>query len=189
MHVCLLCPFFFSFLFVLSRVVLSYQPLKNSTGCTIAAVHSIPQWLKSNGYQTPTNGKQCPFNLGFRTDQHFFEFMAANPHLASQFNSLMSAYHQGRPSWMDTNFYPVREQLLAGALNGPEDVLLVDVGGNKGHDLEEFRTKVPEASGKLILQDLPGVISQIWQLDERIELMAHDFWTEQPVKGISPFPP
>lgn len=115
--------------------------------------------------------------------------MAANSHLASQFNSLMSAYHQGRPSWMDTNFYPVREQLLAGARNGPEDVLLVDVGGNKGHDLEEFRTKVPEASGKLILQDLPGVISQIWQLDERIEPMAHDFWTEQPVKGISPFRP
>lgn len=157
----------------------------NSNGCTIPAVHSIPQWLKTNGYRTPTNNKQSPFNLGFRTDLHFFEFMSANPHLAAQFNSLMSAYHQGRPSWMDANFYPVREQLLTGARNGPDDVFLVDVGGNRGHDLEEFRAKVPEASGKLILQDLPGVIEQIGQLDARIEPMAHDFWTEQPVKGIS----
>lgn len=184
MHVCLLFSFFSFFFF--ARNVPSNQSFGNSTGCTISAVHSIPQWLKSNGYQTPTNGKQCPFNLGFRTEQHFFEYMGANPHLAGQFNNLMSAYHQGCPSWMDTNFYPVREQLLAGARTGPEDVLLVDVGGNRGHDLEEFRTKVPEASGKLILQDLPGVISQIKKLDERIQPMAHDFWTEQPVKGISP---
>lgn len=110
--------------------------------------------------------------------------MGANPQIAAQFNNLMSAYHQGRPSWMDTNFYPVREQLLCGARNGPDDVLLVDVGGNRGHDLEEFSAKVPEASGKLILQDLPGVVSQVEQLDARIQPMAHDFWTEQPVKGI-----
>lgn len=146
-------------------------------------MHSIPIWLKDNNYQTPTHGKQSPFSLGFHTSQHFFEFITANPSLAAQFNNLMSAYHQGRPSWMDAGFYPVREQLLAGARGSPEDVLLVDVGGNRGHDMQEFRAKVPEARGRLILQDLPEVISAIGPLDAGIEAMAHNFYEEQPVKG------
>ena len=158
--------------------------LAHSTGCTIPAVHSIPRWLKDNGYQTPTDGKNSPFTLGFRTDLHFFEFLGANPTIAAQFNNLMSAYHQGRPSWMDAGFYPVREQLLAGMRDHPKEVLLVDVGGNRGHDLEEFRAKVPEARGRLILQDLPEVISQVEGLNAGFETMAHDFYTEQTVKGM-----
>lgn len=157
--------------------------LVHSTGCTIPAVHSIPRWLKDNGYKTPTDGKDSPFTLGFNTNLHFFEFISANPKIAVQFNNLMSAYHQGRPSWMDTGFYPVREQLLTGLRDNPEEVLLVDVGGNKGHDMEEFRAKVPEARGRLILQDLPEVVSEIKNLDAGFETVAHDFYKEQPVKG------
>lgn len=98
----------------------------------------------------------------------------------------MSAYHQGRPSWMDIGFYPIQERLIDGAKTGADDVLIVDVGGNKGHDLEEFTHKWPNTPGRLILQDQPSVISEITSLNPPIEPMVHDFFTEQPVKGLSP---
>lgn len=95
----------------------------------------------------------------------------------------MGGYRQGRPSWMDDGFYPVKERLLDGADTASDAALIVDIGGSIGHDLDEFRRKYPDAKGRLILQDLPLVISQIVKLDERIERMPYDFYDEQPVKG------
>jgi hypothetical protein len=63
------------------------------------------------------------------------------------------------------------------------DVLLVDVGGNQGHDLVRFRKKHPQAPGRLILQDLPAVVAG--HTDETIEAMAYSFLDPQPVKGES----
>lgn len=150
------------------------------TNCVSHAALALPAFLKKNGYRIPTNGKDCPFQAGYRTDLHFFEFFQKYPEVARQFNNHMSAYHQGRPSWMD--FYDVR-----GLINGVnlDDVLLVDVGGNVGHDLTEFKRKWPDAPGRLILQDLPEVIGHAKDtgLPSAIEPMPHDFFTEQPVKG------
>lgn len=160
---------------------------ENSNGCTIPSIYSLPAWLKQNGYRSPTEGRNCPFNIGFRTDYHFFEFLNGKnpgyPDLGTQFNNLMSAYHQGRPSWMDSGFYPVQESLIDGAKTGEGEVFIVDVGGNKGHDLEEFKSKWPNAPGRLILQDQSHVLEEVESLDSTIEPMVHDFFTEQPVKG------
>ncbi|KAJ5587182.1 uncharacterized protein N7459_002947 [Penicillium hispanicum] len=156
-------------------------------GCTLPAIFALPSWLKKNQYRTPTDGHNSPFNLGFKTESHFFEFINGKnpdyPDLAAQFNNLMSAYHQGRPSWMDAGFYPVQERLIKGTKTGENEVLIVDVGGNKGHDLEEFTQKWPQATGRLVLQDQQEVISGIQSLNSAIEPMVHDFFTEQPVKG------
>ncbi|KAJ5533842.1 hypothetical protein N7527_000096, partial [Penicillium freii] len=155
-------------------------------GCTLPAINALPAWLKKNDYRSPTEGTDCPFTLGFKTDSHFFEFLASKnpdyPELGAQFNNLMSAYHQGRPSWMDGNFYPV-QTLIEGAKTGEEDVFIVDVGGNKGHDLEEFMSKWPNTPGKLILQDQPHVLKDIQSLNAAIQPMVHDFYQEQPIKG------
>lgn len=128
--------------------------------------------------------------------------MAAHPPLGEQFNYHMSGYRQGRPSWMDRNFYPVEKQLFEGQEVCPDATLLVDIGGGYGHDIAEFRyginsglipfeclinvlnrSKFPNACGRLVLQDLPDVIDGIKQLDGSIIRMKHDFYTEQPVKG------
>lgn len=95
----------------------------------------------------------------------------------------MGGYSQGRPSWMDTNFFPVKEQLMKGAKGANDDVFLIDIGGSIGHDLAEFARKHPDAPGRLVLQDLPVVLGQIQTLDARIERMPYDFYTEQPLKG------
>ncbi|KAI9681051.1 MAG: hypothetical protein M1822_007125 [Bathelium mastoideum] len=66
---------------------------------------------------------------------------------------------------------------------GPLSVLIVDVGGGKGHDLQQFISHYPESKGSFILQDLPEVIAEVNGLHSRITPMVHDFFTPQPVKG------
>lgn len=66
----------------------------------------------------------------------------------------------------------------------------MDVGGGLGHDLVEFKTKHsdtnPNVRGRLILQDKSDVIAQIVpETAIGLELCAHDFFTEQPVRGKS----
>lgn len=101
----------------------------------------------------------------------------------TQFNNHMTAYHEGRPSWMDADFYPVQQELVEGACIDAEAVLMVDVGGGLGHDLVEFHRKHPKAPGRLVVQDLPSVIGTIQEIDKAVEPMGHDFFNEQPIKG------
>lgn len=84
---------------------------------------------------------------------------------------------------MDPGFYPVQERLVDGVTIGEDDVLLVDLGGSFGHDLSDFRRKWPGLPGRLVLQDLPEVVVSVKDLHPTIEVTAHDFFTEQPVKG------
>jgi hypothetical protein len=65
----------------------------------------------------------------------------------------------------------------------PEAVLLLDIGGGEGHDVDAFGKAFPNAPGKLVLQDLPPVIDNIKQLDANIVRQKHDMFGEQPVKG------
>lgn len=95
----------------------------------------------------------------------------------------MGGYSQGRPSWMNADFFPVRERLVKGAKSEDDSVFIVDIGGSIGHDLAEFATKHPDTPGRLVLQDLPVVLGQIATLDAKIERMAYDFYTEQPLSG------
>jgi hypothetical protein len=86
---------------------------------------------------------------------------------------------------MDHGFYPVEENLVKGAKMTEDSTFLVDIGGGKGHDLQELRRKHPNLPGKLVLQDVKGVIEEASAsgLEKKIVPMEHDFFTEQPIKG------
>ena len=88
---------------------------------------------------------------------------------------------------MDENFFPVEKNLVEGAKFESDSIFLVDVGGGKGHDLQELYRKHPKIPGKLVLQDVKDVIEEAKTvgLEEKIVPMEHDFFTEQPVKGMS----
>lgn len=67
------------------------------------------------------------------------------------------------------------------ALN--ESPFLVDIGGGSGHDIESLRGAFEgQLPGKLVLQDRPE-ITDIARVGTGVETIAHDFLTEQPVKG------
>ena len=107
------------------------------------------------------------------------------PAIATAFSNHMAGYRQGRLSWMDLRFYPVTERLVEGFKGGKDDVLLVDVGGSIGHDLEGFRSKHPGRLGRLVFQDRSEVIAQI-KADHKhlaIEATVHNFFSPQSIRA------
>lgn len=87
----------------------------------------------------------------------------------------MQGYSSTNDPWFEV--YPV-ESLL----NEGEDIVVVDVGGNVGHDILAFQQKYNLAPGKLVLQDRPEVIANTI-VDSSIKAMAHDIMTPQPIKN------
>ncbi|KAA6408147.1 MAG: O-methyltransferase [Lasallia pustulata] len=140
----------------------------------------LPEYLHSVGYQNPEDPVASPFAYTFGAP--VFEWIKRNPAEQAVFNAYMAARRKGRPSWFD--IFPVEDSLGPEWPGGNADaVLLVDVGGNCGHDLIKFKERCPQISGRLILEDLPQVVADLHLKHEGIELMAYDFCTPQPVKG------
>ncbi|KAF2845302.1 O-methyltransferase [Plenodomus tracheiphilus IPT5] len=145
--------------------------------------HAIPSYFKQNGYKSPNSGVDGPFQYTFDCKgRHYFEYMGhENPEMGRKFASMMESWSKGRPRWFDEGYYPVRERLIDGA--EPETTFLVDVGGGSGHDVEGLRDAFAnELPGTLVLQDRPEIV-KLAQLGEGVEIMSHDFLTEQSVKG------
>ncbi|KAF1998877.1 S-adenosyl-L-methionine-dependent methyltransferase [Amniculicola lignicola CBS 123094] len=93
-----------------------------------------------------------------------------------------------REYWCD--WYDVQGRLLDGFDKGKGDgVLLVDIGGGKGHDLQAFDERFgAEGNGKegvLVLQEMKEVLQGIGEgdLDAKAMKMVYDFFTPQRVKG------
>ncbi|KAI0176482.1 putative O-methyltransferase [Hypoxylon sp. FL1284] len=140
--------------------------------------HGLPEYLKSIDYKLPTQLTDGPFQAAHKTQLPFFAWLDQNPPYLEIFSSYMSAYRAGKPSWVDPGFYPVSERLAHGFDDG---VLLVDVGGGRGHDLQELKAKHPSLPGRLILQDQSDVVATVSARGE-FEATTHDFFTPQPVK-------
>ena len=70
---------------------------------------------------------------------------------------------------------------MDGAIHHSEAVFLVDIGGNQGHDLGKLHARFPNASGRLILQDMPKIASNVQR--PGIEAMGYSFLDTQPIKG------
>lgn len=96
----------------------------------------------------------------------------------------MSTYRAGKANWYDPGFYPVPERLITGFDSSASDVLLVDVGGGRGHDVASFAAQY-SSPGKIILQDREPVIASIVDNGEErsFEAQTHDFFTPQSVKA------
>jgi hypothetical protein len=109
-----------------------------------------------------------------------FEWLAKNKRHQALFNSYMSSRREGKPNWFDV--YPL-ERLVDGAVSHPGAVFLVDVGGNQGHDLGKFVSAYGPRPGRLILQDLPKIVSTVDRTG--IETIGYSFLDPQPVKSES----
>lgn len=76
--------------------------------------------------------------------------------------------------------YPFVQEL---ADAGPDEIVVVDVGGGYGHLLQELRTHLPEIKGKVVVEDLPETVKGALPI-ENAEAIPYNFFTqEQPVKG------
>ena len=153
------------------------------------ALDAGPSFFRANGFQAPSSSTDAPFQHAFEKGVHYFEYFDKfDQEMGRRFASMMDVWSMGRQRWFDADYYPVQERLIDGA--DAKGVFLVDVGGGTGHDVKGLRRSFGEKiPGKLVLQDRPEIIEHA-QVDEADEKMAHDFLTEQPVKGTltSSFP-
>lgn len=146
------------------------------------AFHRFPQFLKDGGHQEPKDSNQTTSHA-VHNSKAFFEYINADPKLLESWNRAMGAIDNpsiGR--WFE--LWPVQECLLNGyeSTRGP---LLVDVGGGNEKRAKLFLDSLPK-SYPIVVQDLPGVIAEAQkssQAPANIELMSHDFFQDQPVKG------
>ena len=151
--------------------------------CGLSAFY-MPDALSLKKYPDPET--QLIFRHAFKVDMDSFPYMAQRPRMMADFHNLMAGQRYGRTEWYD--FFPVQKALIDGFdPSKGEGVLMVDLGGAHGYELQMFHKKFPDAKGRLILQDLPHVIGSIdessW--DKGVEKTTHDFFTPQPIKGES----
>ncbi|KAA8631727.1 hypothetical protein SMACR_07158 [Sordaria macrospora] len=161
----------------------------------IPAMSNLHKWLKTKSYQSPTTVIDNPFTFGHQTSQTLFEMVGSTAKNTEHFNANMVAYCQGQPAWCCEDVYPAADRLISGfdstpQPDGSDPVMLVDIGGNVGHDLQTFISQHPSHPGQLVLQDLPSVIAVAppsltspLPNGKYIQLQEHDFFTPQPVVG------
>ncbi|KAL6715997.1 hypothetical protein ACLMJK_006959 [Lecanora helva] len=140
---------------------------------------SIPSWLAANQYRNPDDMSDTAFHIGHGTKENLSSFMARNPRYLDAYQRYMTSANEGRASWMD--FFPVQERLGKNAHKNQEAVFFVDIGGGMGHEASALHKRFPELPGRFVLQDLPEVVSQVQA--EGLEVIPHDFFNPQPVKG------
>ncbi len=153
--------------------------------------NNFPTHFQQRAYKSPVLGTlDGPFQQAHNTPLPFFEWLVANPPNLQHFDSFMSAYRAGKANWYDPGFYPVAERLIEGFDSiSSSDVLLVDVGGGRGHDVSLFTSQHPTHPGRVVLQDREPVIAGVLEsidadaASHPFEAQAHDFFTPQPVRG------
>jgi hypothetical protein len=155
----------------------------NRFAAATQSLASMPQFLESTGFKN-VEGSPGPFQYSHNTEDGMFPWLMKNPAMMGNFNAFMAGSLETRKDWFST--FPVDEILLNDAVkDNSEAVLLVDIGGGEGHDIQAFHDAFPTAPGKLILQDLAPVIDNIKEnrLSPTIIQQKHNFFQEQPQKG------
>lgn len=167
---------------VLAPVAAGHRFMYDSLVC---AAITAPKFLAETGYKSPTEPRDGLIQYANQTKLDIFEFLQTTPSLFQDFNLYMGNTMGSREYWCD--WYDVKGRLLNGFDAASSDVLFVDVAGGNGHDLQTFHERFKDYGykGKLVLQEIPAVLNDIQEgeLDEVVERMVHDFFTEQPIKG------
>jgi hypothetical protein len=150
----------------------NFQPVHNC----------MKSYFEQRNWKCPDSGLDAPFQHYYNCKgHHYFEYFEQNPEMGRRFASMMDSWSKGRPRWFEKDYYPVQERLLQGAEK--DAPFLVDVGGGSGHDVEGLRVAFDaQIPGPLVLQDRPEIV-ELAELGPGADKMAHDFMTEQPVKG------
>ncbi|KAL4909653.1 hypothetical protein BDW74DRAFT_186179 [Aspergillus multicolor] len=138
------------------------------------------EYFEKNGYRSPDDAYDGPFQYAYGTSDHYFDWLSKNPEVQHAFNVAMTETERDSGDyWFD--LYPVTEKL---ASSDPDRVSVVDIGGGVGHTIRALTKKFPELPGKLVLEDLPHVIDDIKEpLPENVATVKHSMFEPQPIHG------
>ncbi|MCJ1310764.1 hypothetical protein MMC25_004431 [Agyrium rufum] len=144
----------------------------------------LPEFLAKHDWKSPTETLDSPLQYTYNTKLGGYAWIAERNEMFTNFNIWMKGQRKGRADWLD--FYDFEKEILAGYIDEPNGVLMVDVGGGMGYELTSLKKKFPQIKGRLILQDLKETVAQAVEAaapPQAFEPMVHDFFQPQPVKG------
>ena len=149
---------------------------------TTPVMPSLPDYLSSIRHQNPTDVHKAAFNYAHATDLHWFDWIQQKPEIGNKFDEAMATTTAlQKPSIQkDITSLLVQSSQLWDHDNEP--ILFVDVGGGRGQILADIRREQPGLKGRMIIQDLQGVVGD-WQSPGDVEVMTYDFFNPQPVQG------
>lgn len=154
-------------------------------------MHNFDDYLEARGQlasaREPDDQLNSPFTYYHKSDgTPVWEIMARNPEQLQNFQKGMAGIDIAVPVVGHFDFSSLknsREEEEQGIAE------IVDVGGGHGIVLKKILDTHPELSPKnAVLQDRPDIIELAKNsgvLPGEVKLQAHDFMTEQPVKGTS----
>ena len=145
---------------------------RHSWDSSLGCISKLPSYLKSIDYKNPSDPNNTLSHYATGTD--FFAYLRNDPTRLAKFNSAMRAQMQ------------VSSSQVPGSLlksTSAQEVVIVDVGGGVGQVLDLVMAENPDVKGRFILQDLGPIAEQAKKRDPKFEVMAHDFFTAQPVHG------
>lgn len=142
--------------------------------------YALPEFLAKTGWRNPEDYHDSAFHLGAHTKLGLWEYLEADPAKLQAFNNGMRS--QATVKAFDSS-YPFAAELNATPVRSGE-VVLVDVGGGRGHALERIKQRFPALQGRLVLQDQDAVIRDAIAggLSASIEPQAASFFAANPVK-------
>ncbi|KAK5170952.1 uncharacterized protein LTR77_004096 [Saxophila tyrrhenica] len=144
----------------------------------------MTDWGKEKGWTAPERAANGPYQqargiVGTNTFRHWVQ---SEPHQLSRLSALMKVIQRDRLNWSE--WFPADALFTEGSESG--DVpFIVDVGAGLAHDLMGLASRYPDKKVRFVAEDLPSVIAETREekLDSRIELVEHDFFQAQPIKG------
>ncbi|KAF7585962.1 hypothetical protein BBP40_009771 [Aspergillus hancockii] len=139
------------------------------------------EFLRQHNWQNKIGLRSNPYTLAHSCEgKTMFEEIYESPERYSRLSDAMVAQDSALRA---DGIYPWMGEL--GSLATDDKPTIVDVGGGRGHVLEQIKTTAPDLKGRFILQDLPTVIETNGErlVPLGIESMAHDFFDPQPIRG------
>lgn len=146
----------------------------------------IVPYMREHGFkQFPRRPQEMdPTQFAF-DGRMMWDYLKDTPEMKNSFDTLMRENRSGNKPWF--TIYPFAAEMGA-ACQDANEVLLVDIGGNRGADILDFHQTHPDLPGRLILQDLPETIANVDKAAmSGIELQPYDFFTPQPVQGAKAY--
>ncbi|OJJ71725.1 hypothetical protein ASPBRDRAFT_43120 [Aspergillus brasiliensis CBS 101740] len=157
-----------------SKMITHYYP-------SLRASAYLDGYLHARNYHTPQDAYDTPFQLAHATKGHYFDWLRENPEDENAFHVYMESGNRSVEGEQWYEFYPWKERLQK--TTNADRVLLVDIGGGKGHDICRFKQRNPDVVGRLVIQDLPSIIEGIQTpLVDGVEAIAYNMFEAQPIK-------
>ncbi|KAL7949491.1 S-adenosyl-L-methionine-dependent methyltransferase [Trichoderma barbatum] len=170
-----------------SQLIREDAPLRNWVGfmCNdlwMPVANVIPAMKKWPASEEST---ETGVNLAYKQDLPWFDFIQQDAVFSKRYNLAMQAHGSGEGYSMQS----VIEGYPWGKL--PQDATVVDMGGNQGYISFAIAESYPNLT--FIVQDTPGMrtpetIGKVPDnLQSRVQLTTHDFFTPQPVVAAAYF--